>query len=115
MECKWCVDIEDKGTCINSDSPYCGNACAVTEHPEICQYSENKYDVSELVEILRRCGSCHFLCDDCPANISDDECESKIAKLQAADMLEQLAAENERLKMLLTELPKEDESDDKNA
>lgn len=98
MKCKWCVDIEDKGTCINSDSPYCGNVCAVTAYPEICKYSENRYDVSVLVEILRRCGSCHFLCDDCPANVSDDECESKRAKLQAADMLEKLAAEKEAKK-----------------
>ena len=95
MKCKWYADFE--GVCTNGECPYRGDTCPTSEFPEVCKYSD-QYEVSELVEILRRCASHDYMCDDCPASCNNDECNSMDAKLQAADMLEKLAAEkrNER-------------------
>lgn len=111
MKCKWYAEFE--GVCNNGECPCCGEACRMVEHPEVCKYSETEYEVSELVKILRCCGSYEYLCDRCPARGSAITCESKEALVQAADMLEKLAAENERLKMLLPDGLKEDDSDGK--
>lgn len=112
MKCRWNANFTGKGVCANGSCPYRGEVCRMSKHPEVCKYSD-QYEASELVEILRRCASHDYMCDDCPASRNEDECNSKDAKLQAADMLEKLAAENKRLKMLLTDGLKEDDSDGK--
>lgn len=79
MKCKWYAAFE--GVCTNGECPYRGDTCPTSEHPEACKYSENKYEVSELVKILR-CGAG-----------DEHKCDRKEANRQAADMLEKLAAE----------------------
>lgn len=91
MKCKWYAEFE--GVCANGECPYRGDTCPTSEHPEVCKYSENKYEVSELVKILRCCSNIGYICEECPANLDGEDCDGRLAKLQAADMLEKLAAE----------------------
>lgn len=91
MRCKWYADFE--GVCTNGECPYRGDVCPTSEHPEVCKYSENKYEVSELVKILRCCSNIGYVCEECPANLDGEDCDGRLAKQQAADMLEKLAAE----------------------
>ena len=91
MKCKWYADFE--GVCTNGECPYRGDVCPTSEHPEVCKYSENKYEVSELVKILRCCSNIGYVCEECPANLDGEDCDGRLVKLQAADMLEKLAAE----------------------
>ena len=94
--CKWHADFE--GVCTNGECPYRGGTCPTCEHPEVCKYSENKYEVSELVKILRCCSNIGYVCEECPANLDGEDCDGRLAKLQAADMLEKLAAEKDEKK-----------------
>lgn len=94
MKCKWYADFE--GVCTNGECPYRGDACRVDEHPEVCRYSETKCEVSELIKILRCCANDDYICGDCPAHCGENGYEDNIVKLQAADMLEKLAAEKAR-------------------
>lgn len=96
MKCKWYAEFE--GVCTNGDCPYRGDTCPTSEHPEACKYSENKYEVSELVKILRCCSNIGYICEECPANLDGEDCDGRLAKLQAADMLEKLAAEKDTKK-----------------
>lgn len=91
MKCKWYAAFE--GVCTNGECPYRGDTCPTSEHPEACKCSENKYEVSELVKILRCCSNIGYICEECPANLDGEDCDGRLAKLQAADMLEKLAAE----------------------
>lgn len=93
MECKWYAEFE--GTCTNDECPYCGDTCRVDEHPEACKFAENKYEVSELVKILRCGAGDEHKCADCAANL-ENKCDRKEANRQAANMLEKLAAEIEK-------------------
>lgn len=96
MKCKWYDDFE--GVCTNDACPYRGDVCPTSEHPEVCKYSENKYEVSELVKILRCCSNIGYVCEECPANLDGEDCDGRLAKLQAADILEKLAAEKDEKK-----------------
>lgn len=96
MKCRWYADFE--GVCTNGECPYRGDACPTSEHPEVCKYSETKYEVSELVKILRCCSNIGYVCEECPANLDGEDCDGRLAKLQAADMLEKLAAEKDEKK-----------------
>ena len=96
MKCKWYAEFE--GVCTNGSCPYRGGTCPTCEHPEVCKYSENKYEVSELVKILRCCSNIGYVCEECPANLDGKDCDGRLAKLQAADMLEKLAAEKDEKK-----------------
>lgn len=96
MKCRWYAEFE--GVCTNGDCPYRGDTCPTSEHPEACKYSENKYEVSELVKILRCCSNIGYICEECPANLDGEDCDGRLAKLQAADMLEKLAAEKDTKK-----------------
>ena len=98
MKCKWYADFE--GVCTNGDCPYRGDTCPTSEHPEVCKHSENKYEVSELVKILRCCSNIGYVCEECPANLDGEDCDGRLAKLQAADMLEKLAAERDAKKAM---------------
>lgn len=92
MKCRWYDTFEN--ACANGSCPY--RRCPTSEHPEVCKYSENtdnKYEVSELVKILRCCSDISCVCEECPANLDGEDCDGRLAKLQAADMLEKLAAE----------------------
>lgn len=94
MKCKRYAEFE--GVCTNGECPYRGDICPTSEHPEVCKYSENtdnKYEVSELVKILRCCSDISYVCEECPANLDGEDCDGRLAKQQAADMLEKLAAE----------------------
>lgn len=92
MKCRWYAERYN-GECCNGSCPYRGGTCPTSEHPEACRYSENKYEVSELVKILRCCSNIGYICEECPANLDGEDCDGRLAKLQAADMLEKLAAE----------------------
>ncbi len=96
MKCKWYAKLE--GVCANGECPYRGDTCPTSEHPEVCKYSENKYEVSELVKILRCCSDIGYVCEECPANLDGEDCNGRLAELQAADMLEKLAAEKDEKK-----------------
>lgn len=96
MKCKWYAESE--GVCTNGECPYRGNTCPTSEHMEACKYSENKYEVSELVKILRCCSNIGYICEECPTNLDGEDCDGRLAKLQAADMLEKLAAEKDEKK-----------------
>lgn len=96
MKCKWYAAFE--GVCTNGECPYRGDTCPTSEHPEACKCSENKYEVSELVKILRCCSNIGYICEECPANLDGEDCDGRLAKLQAADMLEKLAAERDAQK-----------------
>lgn len=92
MKCIWYDTFEN--ACANGSCPY--RRCPTSEHPEVCKYSENtdnKYEVYELVKILRCCSDISYVCEECPANLDGEDCDGRLAKLQAADMLEKLAAE----------------------
>lgn len=96
MKCKWYAAFE--GVCTNGECPYRGDTCPTSEHPEVCKYSETKYEVSELVKILRCCSNIGYICEECPANLDGEDCNGRLAQLQAADMLEKLAAEKDTKK-----------------
>ena len=98
MKCKWYANFE--GVCTNGECPYRGDTCPTCEHPEVCKYSENKYEVSELVNILRCCSNIGYICEECPANLDGEDCDGRLAKLQAADMIEKLAAEKDAKKLV---------------
>lgn len=115
MKCKWYAEFE--GVCTNGECPYRGDTCPTSEHPEVCRYAEaiqgTELNAEELVTALRFCAGEE--CKTCPyINFSESVigCKDDL-KRQAADMLEKLAAENERLKMLLPDGLKEDDSDGK--
>ena len=95
MECKWYAEFE--GTCTNGECPYCGDTCRVDEHPEACKFAGIKYEVSELVKILRCGAGDDYNCAACTANL-ENKCDRKEANRQAADMLEKLAAEKDAQK-----------------
>ena len=98
MKCKWYADFE--GICVNGDCPYRGDTCGCSEYPEVCKYAEAapetlklkipKLSAKELAKTLRLCNS--ESCSGC-ALFEFVDCESG-ARMQAADMLEKLAAEN---------------------
>ena len=90
MKCQWYAEVE--GVCTNGECPYRGGTCPTSEYPEVCKYSENKYEVSELVEILRCGAGDDYNCAACAANL-ENKCNRKEAIRQAADMFEELAAE----------------------
>ena len=96
MKCRWYANFE--GVCTNGECPYRGDTCPTSEHPEVCKYSETKYEVSELIKILRCCSNIGYICEECPANLDGEDCDGRLAKLQAADMLEKLATEKEAKK-----------------
>lgn len=96
MKCKWYAEVE--GVCTNGECPYRGDTCPTSEHMEACKYSENKYEVSELVKILRCCSNIGYICEECPTNLDGEDCDGRLAKLQAADMLEKLATEKDEKK-----------------
>lgn len=112
MKCKWYADFE--GVCTNGECPYRGDVCPTSEHMEACKYSENKYEVSELVKILRCCSNIGYICEECPANLDGEDCDGRLAKLQAADMLEKLAAEKDEKKpeWIKTEIQRPSEGTD---
>lgn len=88
MECKWYAEFE--GTCTNGECPYCGDTCRVDEHPEACKFAGIRYEVSELVKILRCGAGDDYNCAACTANL-ENKCDRKEANRQAADMLEKLS------------------------
>lgn len=88
MKCKWYADFE--GVCTNGECPYRGDVCPTCEHPEVCKYAGNRYEVSELVKILRCGAGDEHKCADCAANLKN-KCDRKEANRQAADMLEKLS------------------------
>lgn len=96
MKCRWYADFE--GVCTNGECPYRGDTCPTSERPEACKCSENKYEASELVKILRCCSNIGYVCEECPANLDGEDCDGRLAKQQAADMLEKLAAEKDEKK-----------------
>ena len=102
MKCKWYAEFE--GVCTNGECPYRGDVCPTSEHPEVCKYAGNRYEVSELVKILRCGAGDEHKCADCAANL-ENKCDRKEANRQAADMLEKLAAEKDAKK---PEPPKEE-------
>ncbi len=65
MECKWYAEFE--GTCTNGECPYCGDTCRVDEHPEACKFAGIRYEVSELVKILRCGAGDDYNCAACTA------------------------------------------------
>lgn len=91
MKCKWYAEFE--GVCTNGECPYRGDVCPTCEHLEVCKYAGNRYEVSELVKILRCCSNIGYVCEECPANLDGEDCDGRLAKQQAADMLEKMAAE----------------------
>lgn len=102
MKCKWYADFE--GVCTNGECPYRGEVCPTSEYPEVCRHAEAAPEVlklkaprlsaKELAKTLRLCDSTS--CSGC-ALFEFVNCGSA-AKQQAADMLEQLAAENDAQK-----------------
>lgn len=95
MKCKWYADFE--GVCTNGECPYRGDVCPTCEHPEMCKFAKIRYEVSELVKILRCGAGDEYKCADCTANL-ENKCDRKEANRQAADMLEKLAAERDAKK-----------------
>jgi hypothetical protein len=102
VKCKWYAEFE--GVCTNGECPYRGDVCPTCEHPEVCKYAGNRYEVSELVKILRCGAGDDYNCAACTANL-ENKCDRKEANRQAADMLEKLAAEKDAKK---PEPPKEE-------
>nr|DAG21270.1 MAG TPA: hypothetical protein [Caudoviricetes sp.] len=92
MKCKWYAAFE--GVCTNGECPYRGDTCPTSEHPEVCKFAGVKYEVSELVKILRCGAGDDYNCAACTANLGN-KCDRKEANRQAADMLEKLAAEKD--------------------
>ena len=95
MKCNWYADFE--GVCTNGECPYRGDICPTSEHPEECKFTKIKYEVSELVKILRCGAGDNYKCAACAANLKN-KCDRKEAYRQAADMLEKLAAERDAQK-----------------
>lgn len=95
MKCKWYAEFE--GTCTNGECPYRGDVCTTCEHPEVCKFAKIRYEVSELVKILRCGAGDEYKCADCAANLKN-KCDRKEANRQAADMLEKLAEEKDAKK-----------------
>lgn len=97
MKCKWYAEFE--GVCTNGECPYRGDACPTSEHPEVCKYAEKNPEIPQLsaeklVKSLRLCDSAS--CRSCALSKSSN-CRSTLM-LQAADMLEKLAAEKDAKK-----------------
>lgn len=97
MKCKWYADF--KGVCTNGECPYCEDTCPTSEHPEVCKYAEEAtnppFHAEELANALRICAGAE--CEGCPLIYSPESiCCDRYLKLQAADMLEKLAAEKAR-------------------
>ncbi len=97
MKCKWYADFE--GVCTNGECPYRGDVCPTSEYPEVCKYAEKQPEIpqlsaEELAKTLRLCDSTS--CTGC-ALFEFVNCGSD-AKQQAADMLENLAAEKDAKK-----------------
>ena len=90
MKCKWYAAFE--GVCTNGECQYLGDVCPTCEHPEVCKYAGNRYEVSELVKILRCGAGDEHKCADCAVNLKN-KCDRKEENRQAADMLEKLAEE----------------------
>lgn len=110
MKCKWYAEFE--GVCINGECPYRGDVCPTSEHPEVCKHAEEapklELNAEELVTALRICAERTTTCEGCPCEYieeSDGGCTDYV-KLQAADMLEKLAAEKDTKE---PEPPKEEE------
>lgn len=93
MKCKWYAAFE--GVCTNGECPYRGDVCPTSEYPEVCKFAETRYEVSELVKILRCGAGDEYKCADCTANLKN-KCDRKEAYRQAADMLEKLAADAQK-------------------
>lgn len=93
MKCRWYAEFE--GVCTNGECPYRGDTCPTSEHPEVCKFTGIKYEVSELVEILRCGAGDDYNCAACAANL-ENKCDRKEANRQAADMLEKLAEAKEK-------------------
>lgn len=97
MKCKWYAEFE--GVCTNGDCPYRGDVCPTAEHPEVCEYAEEKPEIpqlsaKELAKMLRLCDS--ISCRSC-VFCKSSNCRS-ILMSQAANMLEKLAAEKDEKK-----------------
>lgn len=111
MKCKWYANFE--GVCTNGECPYCGGVCPTSEHPEVCKFAEIRYEVSELVKILRCGAGDDYNCAACAANL-ENKCDRKEAIRQATDMLEKLAAERDEKKpeWIKTEIQRPSEGTD---
>ena len=96
MKCRWYAERYN-GKCFNGSCPYRGNTCPTSEHPKVCKFAEIRYEVSELVKILRCGAGDEYKCAACAANLKN-KCDRKEANRQAADMLEKLAAEKDAKK-----------------
>lgn len=96
MKCRWYAERYN-GKCFNGSCPYRGGMCPTSEHPEVCKYAEYaekqpkipQLSAEELAKTLRLCGSAS--CRGCAFSEASD-CGNIILP-QAADMLENLAAE----------------------
>lgn len=96
MKCKWRAEFE--GTCTNDACPYCGDACRVNEHPEVCKHMIEAPEIPELdcetiINALKLCSTdgCSGLCalkhwDD---YYLPKPCDAFLME-QAAGMLEKL-------------------------
>ena len=103
MKCKWYTDFE--GACTNGECPYRGDTCPTSEYPEVCRHAEavreTKLNTKELATALRICTNEEECgCENCPyVHLSESGiCCENCLKLQAADMLEKLAAEKDEKK-----------------
>lgn len=104
MKCRWYDTFEN--ACANGSRPY--RRCPTSEHPEVCEFAKIKYEVSELVKILRCGAGDNYKCADCAANLKN-KCDRKEANRQAANMLEKLAAEKDAKKPEWISVEDEDE------
>lgn len=95
MKCNWYADFE--GVCTNGECPYRGDTCPMSERPEVCKFAKIRYEVSELVKIMRCGAGDEYKCADCAANLKN-KCDKKEANRQAAGMLEKLAVERDEKK-----------------
>lgn len=92
MKCRWYAVFE--GVCTNGECPYRDDVCPTSEHPEVCKFAKIRYEVSELVKILRCGAGDDYNCAACAANL-ENKCDRKETNRQAADMLEKLSAEKD--------------------
>ena len=105
MKCRWYTEFE--GVCNNGKCPYRDDTCPTSEYPEVCRYAEEKQEpelnAEELATALRICTNeeCGCGCENCPyIHLSESGiCCENCLKLQAADMLEKLAAEKDEKKL----------------
>lgn len=111
MKCRWYAALE--GVCTNGECPYRGGTCPTSEYPEVCKFAEIRYEVSELVKILRCAAGDDYNCAACAANL-ENKCDRKETNRQAADMLEKLAAEKDAKKpeWIKTEIQRPSEGTD---